>query len=294
MAKRYEELTFTDDFMFCKVLQNNPDICKELTELILGKKIGDIISPENQKAIQITGDSHGVRFDVYFEDDKDTIFDIEMQQSKIQYLAKRTRYYQGMIDLNHLEKGAKYEQLKNSYIVFISRENPYKKTGLHKYSFQNTCKEKPQLEMGDGTNKIFLCAEGTQDDVSNELKAFLQYVAGEAPSSEITKRLDDLVHKAREHKEWRLEYMTLLERDEQMREEGRKEGIEKGREEERANTLREKDRADNAEQLVADTRQKLADIQRQMEDVLRNEKSLEKENTLLKKQLASQASDTVQ
>ena len=130
--------------------------------------------------------------------------------------------------------------------------------------------------------------------MSNELKAFLQYVAGEAPSSEITKRLDDLVHKAREHKEWRLEYMTLLERDEQMREEGRKEGIEKGREEERANTLREKDRADNAEQLVADTRQKLADIQRQMEDVLRFAKSLEKENTLLKKQLASQASDTVQ
>ena len=40
MAKRYEELTFTDDFMFCKVLQNNPDICKELTELILEKNRG--------------------------------------------------------------------------------------------------------------------------------------------------------------------------------------------------------------------------------------------------------------
>ena len=116
--------------------------------------------------------------------------------------------------------------------------------------------------------------------MSNELKAFLRYVAGESPSSEITKRLDDLVQKAREHKEWRLEYMTLLERDEQMREEGRKEGIEKGREEERANTLREKDRADNAEQL-------LMDIQRQME-------ALKEENQLLKKQLASQASDTVQ
>ena len=120
--------------------------------------------------------------------------------------------------------------------------------------------------------------------MSNELKAFLQYVAGEAPSSEITKRLDDLVHKAREHKEWRLEYMTLLERDEQMREEGRKEGIEKGREEgreeERANTQCEKERADNAEQL-------LMDIQRQIE-------ALKEENQLLKKQLASQASDTVQ
>ena len=40
MAKRYEELTFADDFMFCKVLQNNPQVCRELTELILGKRIG--------------------------------------------------------------------------------------------------------------------------------------------------------------------------------------------------------------------------------------------------------------
>ena len=40
--KRYEDLTFTDDFMFCKVLQSNPELCKEVTELILGKKIGGI------------------------------------------------------------------------------------------------------------------------------------------------------------------------------------------------------------------------------------------------------------
>lgn len=34
-AKKYEELTFTDDFMFCKVMQNNPDLCKHLIELNL-------------------------------------------------------------------------------------------------------------------------------------------------------------------------------------------------------------------------------------------------------------------
>ena len=39
------------------------------------------------------------------------------------------------------------------------------------------------------------------------------------------------MNEAREHKEWRMEYMTLLERDEMMREEGRAE--------ERENTLRE-------------------------------------------------------
>ena len=54
--KTYEELDFIDDFMFCKILQNNPDLCKELTELIIGKEIGEIITSESQKSIEITAD----------------------------------------------------------------------------------------------------------------------------------------------------------------------------------------------------------------------------------------------
>jgi hypothetical protein len=47
-TKRYEELNFTDDFMFCKILQNDPDLCRELTELILLRKIGRIVSIDRQ------------------------------------------------------------------------------------------------------------------------------------------------------------------------------------------------------------------------------------------------------
>ena len=36
--------------------------------------------------------------------------------------------------------------------------------------------------------------------------------------------LEKAVQKAKKHEEWRLEYMTLLMRDNEMREEGRKEG----------------------------------------------------------------------
>ena len=62
--------------------------------------------------------------------------------------------------------------------------------------------------------------------------------------------------------------MTLLERDERMREEGREEGFEKGRkegreegrEEERKNTLREKARADEAEKQVALLKEQLSKL----------------------------------
>jgi hypothetical protein len=63
-VKSYEELEFTDDFLFCKIMENNVDLCKELTELILNRKIGKIIPKGPQKAIEITSDGKGVRFDV--------------------------------------------------------------------------------------------------------------------------------------------------------------------------------------------------------------------------------------
>ena len=76
--KSYDELTFTDDFMFCKVLVSNLELCRQLLELILGIKIREVRLSEAQKSIALTYDGHGVRFDVYVEDDENTIFDIEI------------------------------------------------------------------------------------------------------------------------------------------------------------------------------------------------------------------------
>ena len=92
----------------------------------------------------------------------------------------------------------------------------------------------------------------SQDDIPEELKAFLDYISGHVPRSDYTRQLDSLVNKARDHKEWRKEYMTLLERDDRMREEGRKEGRKQGREEEHVNTVKESKRADAAEKKVAE------------------------------------------
>ena len=97
-AKKYDDLTFTDDFMFCKVMTTNPELCHELLELILGKKVGAFTRLDQQKPIEMTADGKGIRFDVYSEDDSGIVYDCEMQTSKKDNLPKRTRYYQGMID----------------------------------------------------------------------------------------------------------------------------------------------------------------------------------------------------
>ena len=102
--KRIEELEIWDDFMFGAVMSNK-ELCKHLLEIILQKKIKDIRYTELQKAINLQYDAKSIRLDVYVEDDTESVYNIEIQTTNEKNLPKRSRYYQGMIDLNVLDKG---------------------------------------------------------------------------------------------------------------------------------------------------------------------------------------------
>ena len=231
--KTFEELTFSDDFMFCKVLSTNPDLCQELVEMITGRKVSELPDVKEQLPIKITDDGKGVRFDVYFEDEKNVVYDIEMQTSSLKYLPERTRYYQGMIDLNTIEKGENYDKLKQTYIIFVCPFDPFG-AGLYRYTFKNLCCEDPGIDLGDRAEKVFLNANGRVGDISEDMKQFLLYVSKQEVSNKYTERLEQAVKRAREHEEWRVEYMTLSMKYFEKLEEGREIGIEEGREQGRA------------------------------------------------------------
>ena len=64
------------------------------------------------------------------------------------------------------------------------------------------------------------------DDVSPEMKELLDWMVNRKKGeSKFVKSLDEALQKARNHEEWRLEYMTLLMRDNKMREEGREKEV---------------------------------------------------------------------
>ena len=221
----WEDLSISNDFLFGKVMQN-PELCKELLQRILPDlKIDRIEYPELQKSINIDMDARSVRLDVYVKDEKEVVYDIEMQVSDTKELPKRSRYYQSMLDLQLIDKGQLYDELKRSYVIFICPFDLYGK-GRHIYTFENICKEDNNISMGDETVKIFLNAKGTLDDVNDELKAFLDYVAGKKPKDTYVERLEEAVKEAKKNREWRHEYMTLLMRDQLNKKEGREQGEE--------------------------------------------------------------------
>lgn len=139
-------------------------------------------------------------------------------------LPKRSRFYQGMMDLNILEKGQDYNKLKQSYVIFICIFDPFGE-GLSCYEFENTCKYDKKLTLGDERKILFFNTKGTNINVSESVANLLNYIESKQISDDFTRRLDDEVAMVRENKEWMVEYMKTLVHDMDVRNEGRAEVI---------------------------------------------------------------------
>ena len=146
-------------------------------------------------------------------------------------LAKRSRYYQGMIDLNLIRQGESYTKLNRSYIIFICTFDPFGE-GWYRYTFESRCCEDKKLVLPDEATRIFMNTKGTRDDVSGHVKRFLHFLDSAADSvadDELLVKMNLELEKVRNNEEWRREYMTLLmelnEREARGLERGRREAI---------------------------------------------------------------------
>ena len=205
--KKWEDLTITDDFMFCKVM-SDPDICKELLEILLHIKIERLEFQEPQKSFKLTSESRGIRLDVYVKD-SNRVFDIELQTTNERNLELRTRYYQGVMDISELEKGEFFSNMKESYIIFICMFDPFG-ADMPIYTVKQTFKENEKLIFDDKTHKIFYnvnAFEKLSNDV--ETKAFLEYLCKHQSTTKFTQSLETAVYRNRNNQFWRHDYMTL-------------------------------------------------------------------------------------
>jgi predicted transposase/invertase (TIGR01784 family) len=215
MKKKLQDITFSNDFIFGQVLSRNQELAKKLAEIITGRKIRSITLPEDQHSIKLTYDGRGVRFDVYFEDDTNTKYDMEMQTTYHKNLPKRSRYYQSMMDNKALIAGTDYELLPNSYVIFICQDDPFKsnpdKSGLVKYSFENICSENGE-PLNDGAYKIFINASAKSTEVTSDLKEFVEYLNYGKVADGISKEIDTAVEDIKKDEEVVTMFYTLQDK----------------------------------------------------------------------------------
>ena len=246
-SEKWEKLSISNDFIFSKLMRDE-EICKKVLEVLLNFKISNIKYIEDEKSINIGYDAKSIRLDIYVEDEN-KIYNIEMQVIDKKDLAKRSRYYQSMIDLNCIEKGETYKHLKDSYIIFICTFDPFGKE-LPKYSFENVCSEDSELYLKDGAYKIFFNCKSFEKEANPLIKSFLKYINGQKDDNSFINMINNKIEKIKDNKEWRQEYMTLLMKEREIAEEnfekgllegieqGKLEGIEQGIEQERIQSIK--------------------------------------------------------
>ena len=101
--EKWEQATIANNFIFYKVMRNNPDVCKELLEILLEMEI-DHIQMKQEETVEIDYGKKGIRLDVYAVGASQA-YNIEMQTSDTWELPERARYYQGALDIDDLNDG---------------------------------------------------------------------------------------------------------------------------------------------------------------------------------------------
>ena len=224
LQKKWESLTFTDDFIFSRVMRNKK-LCRTLLEMILKVKVGKINFLTSHHAIQIDPNAKGIIMDVYLKDENKVI-NVEMQTSNHGDLPRRARYYQAAADIDTTPKGSEYSDLKQNYVVFICTFDPFLQ-GKPIYNFQNYCITYGiPIPLEDGTEKIFLnTAAKDTTSLDGELRLFYDYIKGKVAQTAFTKELDATISQMKQEKEERNMYLTYSSRMMECRRDGYEEGI---------------------------------------------------------------------
>ena len=230
-SKTLQELNLTDDFLF-DVATEKLENCKAIIELTTGLRLKSLKWKSGQKVIHNLPGKRGIRLDFIAEAEDGRIFDVEMQNRNEGNIPKRTRFYQALIDSPLLKSGERgFDKMNPLYIIIICNYDLY---GERKYcyTFENQCREVPELRLGDEVTKLLLSTKGeNEEEVPKELVDFLHYVTESnenglpAECDERLKRLHESIQEIKASADMEVEYMKMEERERIIRDEGKQIGI---------------------------------------------------------------------
>ena len=225
------EFNLSDFALFLSVMKN-PRAYQCALSIILAEPDIELVEVKVEQVVLNKVGKRAIRLDAWARSKDQRQFNMEMQNdSKSDDLRKRSRYYQSMIDTPILKSGkeTRYKHLPSTVIIFITQDDIFGKN-LAKYTFKECCKEVENLELEDGTTKIFL--NMTSKNGSQELISLLQYMKDtriENPNIIVKDsrilELDEIVQEVKSSEEWEAVKMNILEIG---IERGTRIGIEKG------------------------------------------------------------------
>lgn len=235
-SKAWEDLNFSDNFIFCKVMQDK-EICKEMLEILLNIRIEKINYLQAENPIENFYDSRGIRLDVYVKDSK-RIFDLEIQTGNYDDLILRSRYYLSASDVATTKRRTKFKNLKETYIIFICRDDPFG-CNIPRYTKHSNFLETDILKYNDKTHNVFYNCSAWKQEKDVKVREVLKFIYELKADSKFTQKLETATDYAKANSIFKDEYMYLEDVIEEEKELAREEGLAEGLAEGKAKGLAE-------------------------------------------------------
>lgn len=171
---------FTEDKVFGWVMEDK-EFCKHVLQIILPDiKIAKIENLYLQKQLEDSDrDSKDICLDVLVTDTHGRIYNCEMQVADHHNLGQRMRYYLSKADSHYaLKKGSTYNDLKESYIIFLC-DFDYLGKNRVRYSFHEYEDEDKTLMLPTSSAKIIINSKGKLAGNSKGLQNLVKLMKGE-------------------------------------------------------------------------------------------------------------------
>lgn len=218
MLKDLEQLTLLSD-VFMSVVLSDLGACQHVVRILTGDHEIRLKSVRTQYVIS-KAVTRGTRLDVLAEEQKSTLYHLEIENTDTMDHPRRTRFYGALTDSELLRKGAGYSALPDRRIFYISRTDIWK-NGYTVYEEEKRFRQTGLLHE-DGAHVTYVNA--TVDDGSRIAK-LMRYFRTADPFDDSEGALSKRVRFLKTEEGGREIMCEIMEK---IREEGRKEGRKSG------------------------------------------------------------------
>lgn len=168
-----DQLTAMDDIFFHKLAEDE-GFCEELLQVILENKSLKLLENKPQYVLKnIKGRS--VVLDLKCVDEGNRIINVEIQKRDDDDHVRRVRYNLANIDTAESEKGIKFEELNDIYVIYISKFDMFHKEKTI-YHVDRVLRETKDI-VDNGTHEIYV---NTKIDDGTDIAEYMQLLKSAA------------------------------------------------------------------------------------------------------------------
>ena len=155
--QRIKELRLMDDDFFSEALDGKTEVVEYILNTVLERDDIKVKSTKAQAEYK-SATKRSIKLDIQAEDVNGRLMDIEIQRSDRGSGVRRARFHSSMIDRALLSKGDDFEDLVDTYVIFITEKDKFG-MGIPLYHIERKISEMDNALFGDGAHILYVNGE---------------------------------------------------------------------------------------------------------------------------------------